>query len=248
MKPGEVLVDWTPKVRQVPAVTTENTCRDCLGPTGPGYDTCYVCEFMWNVYPDYHGACDLIVPATVAVQPSDWYAAVRQYKSGAVNFRSLGPALAVVLREWLRNHTAEIIAALGGLPDLAIVVPSRHTTPPTPLYRVASWAIQGIPALASIETPEDAVRFAGPTAPAKHKRLYADALEADPAVDGQRVLLVEDTWVSGSTALSTAIALRRAGAAGIALVSIARMTYDDGMTPPYDRAATAPIDYTHWPR
>lgn len=247
MKPDKVLADWTPKVRQVPAVITEDTCRDCLGPTGSGYHTCYVCEFMWRVHPEYHSACDLIVPVTVAVQPSDWYTAVRHYKSGAVNFRNFAPALAVVLREWLGNHAGTIIAAVGS-PDLAIVVPSRHTSPPTPLYRVASWAIKGTQALASIDTPENVVRFVGPAPPAKHKRLYPDALEADPAVDGQHVLLVEDTWVSGSTALSTAIAIRRAGAAGIALVSIARMTYDDGMTPRYEEAAVAPIDYTHWPR
>lgn len=248
VKTGEVLQAWIPRVRQVPSVTTPSTCRICLGPTSPGYNTCFVCEFKWSAHPGFHGACDLIVPATVAVQPSDWYSAVRQYKSGAVNFQTFAPALAVVLREWLSSHSPEIGTALGGSPDLVAVVPSRNTPPPTPLYRVAGWAVRNTPALAGCDVSPDAVTFVGSVPPAKHKHLYPDSLQAAAAAAGRRVLLVEDTWVSGSTALSAAIALRRSGAIGVALISIARMVYDDGMTPDYEQAAVAPIDFTHWPR
>lgn len=246
MKPGEVLADWTPKIRQVPSINTPNTCRHCLGPTNAGYTTCHRCDFDWSAHPEFHTACDLIVPATVAVQPSPWYNAVYYYKTGP-NFRTLGPALAVVLREWLVNHSDRLAAALGGVPDMAVVVPSRRTLPPTRLHRVASWAVTNTPAFVDLEVSPDAVEFIGPP-PGKHSDLYPDALEVDPAMADRRVLLVEDTWVAGSTALSTAIAIRRAGAASIAMVSIARMTYQDGMTPVYEQAATAPIDYSHWPR
>jgi hypothetical protein len=247
VKPGEVLQAWTPRVRQVPSVTTANTCRLCLGPTSSGYHTCFICEFKWSAHPEYHGACDLIVPATVAVQPSDWYSVVRHYKSGAVNFRTLAPALAVVLREWLGHHSGRIATALGGTPDLVAVVPSRNTPPPTPLSRVVSWAVTNTPVLADLDVGPDAVTFVGPP-PAKHKHLYPDSLEVAADLDGRRILLVEDTWVSGSTALSAAIALRRAGAAGVALISAARMVYADQMTPAYEEAAVAPVDFTHWPR
>lgn len=242
-----VLQTWTPRIRQVPAAATPNTCRYCLGPTRPGYQTCYVCEFVWSQHPEFAGSCDLIVPATVAVQPSHWYSAVRQYKSGAANFRNLAPALAVVLREWLTSHSGRIAAALSGPPDLVVVVPSRNSSPPTPLSRVASWAIANTPAFPSLAVPADILAFVG-APPAKHHRLYPEAFQVAPQANGRRVLLIEDTWVSGSTAISAAIALRRAGVVGVALVSIARMVYEDGMTPDYDQAATAPINFAHWPR
>lgn len=248
MNPAAVLQAWSPRVRRVPSLDTASTCRHCLGPTRPGYSTCFVCEFMWSAHPEFHGSCDLIVPATVAVQPSDWYSAVRQYKSGAVNFTPFAPALAVVLREWLLNHSAKVAAAIGGAVDFVAVVPSRSTPPPTPLYKVTRWAVGNTPALAGIEISPDGVRFVGSVPPAKHKRLYPDSLEAGVDFAGRRVLLLEDTWVSGSTSLSAAVALRRAGAIGVALISIARMVYDDGMTPDYEQAAVAPIDFTHWPR
>lgn len=247
MTPKEVLQLWTPRVRQVPPVDTPNTCHLCLGPSNPGYNTCYRCAFDWRPHPEYAGACDLIVPATVVVQPSDWYSAVYHYKSKP-NYPAFAPVLAVVLREWLAYHAGRVVTALGGPPDLAAVVPSRKVPPPTPLYSVAEWAVRNTPALAGLGVDPTAVAFAGGSPPAKHRTLSPESLFAGETLTGRRVLLVEDTWVSGSTALSTAIALRRAGAAGVALISIARMVKEGGMTPEYEQAAAAPIDFAHWPR
>ena len=246
MTSAELLAEWRPEIRQVPSVATTNTCSTCLGPTS-GYPTCFPCGRKWAFHPEFAGACDLIVPATVAVQPSKWYSAVWHYKTGDVNFRSFAPVLAAVCREWLQEHAGRVADAMSGSPDLVTVVPSRNSPPPTRLARVVSWAIRNAPAMGDTPLEPAAVAFTGER-PSKHKHLFPESLKAAPAVAGQRILLVEDTWVSGSTALSTAIALRRAGALGVSLVSIARMVYEDSMTPDYENAAVAPIEFSHWPR
>lgn len=63
-------------------------------------------------------------------------------------------------------------------------------------------------------------------------------------VSGRRIVLVEDTWVSGSPAVSTAIALRRAGAAAIVLTPIARKADADAMTDEYAAATAGPSRWT----
>ncbi len=82
----------------------------------------------------------------------------------------------------------------------------------------------------------------------KRKALEPEAFRVSSDVRTERVLLLEDSWATGSTPLSAAIAVRRAGAATLALVSIARMVYEDAMTDEYDDAASTPIDFARFPR
>ncbi len=94
-----------------------------------------------------------------------------------------------------------------------------------------------------------AVQYLGDSTGWKRRYLSPGSFQVDPkAVRGQRVILVEDTWVTGSTALSAAIAVRRAGAAGLALIPIARMVYESWMTDAYREAAAPPWDPERFPR
>jgi len=115
---------------------------------------------------------------------------------------------------------------------------------PTPLYRIAALQhrLQGI--LAPILRFEDAAVGGN----WKQRALQPDAFTVTRDIDGQRVLLLEDIRVNGSTPLSAAMALHRAGARTLALVPIARMVYKDGITAEYSAGATAPIDFTRFPR
>lgn len=66
----------------------------------------------------------------------------------------------------------------------------------------------------------------------------------------QRVLLLEDVWVTGSTPISAAAALLREGAAAVAGVPLARVV--DSVfwreSHPYREAMARPYDLDTWPR
>ena len=189
------------------------------------------------------GACDLIVPCTVAVSPGRWYTAMLQYKWSG-QWTKYGPVLASVLWAWLDEHWVDLANSLGGSPTLVTVVPSRSDPMPTPLYRIAK-AQPTLKGLLSAAISYDSSAVKGEW---KQKSLEPDAFNVSSEVAGERMLLLEDTWVTGSTPLSAAIAARRAGVASLALMPIARMAYKDDMTEPYRLAASAPVDFSSFPR
>ena len=60
------------------------------------------------------------------------------------------------------------------------------------------------------------------------RNYYPDCFDSGPqSVDGERVLLIEDSWVTGATALSAAGALLERGAEGVAIMALARV-FDTG--------------------
>ncbi|MGH9054017.1 MAG: phosphoribosyltransferase [Acidimicrobiia bacterium] len=164
----------------------------------------------------------------------------------AAYWREMGPALVVAFWRWLQEHHGRVSAALDGTPEVVAVVPSTRQGLPTPLFRVVA-ALEDLRPLL-----HPAVTFRGGYEFSEDRRraeLTPDAFDADDSVlSGRRVLLVEDTWVSGARALSAAIAVRRASPRSLALVSIARMVYPDAMTPEYEQAADRPVDFGRWPR
>jgi hypoxanthine-guanine phosphoribosyltransferase len=70
-------------------------------------------------------------------------------------------------------------------------------------------------------------------------------------VDGDRVLLVEDTWISGATALSAAGNLLEAGANSVVIVPLARemkLAYHRDLSPEYISYLDGLYDVKSWPR
>ena len=72
----------------------------------------------------------------------------------------------------------------------------------------------------------------------RRQRLIPEAFLVSEDLADQRVLLIDDTWVTGTTALSTAIAIKDKGATSLALIPIARMVDRDWMGADYEAAAT----------
>ncbi|MBN6778875.1 phosphoribosyltransferase [Pseudoclavibacter alba] len=76
-------------------------------------------------------------------------------------------------------------------------------------------------------------RFVGNPAVPRDRVLTPDAFEISHRISG-RVLVVEDTWVTGSNAQSLAIQLKRAGASHVTIVTLARLLdYRDRETAAY---------------
>lgn len=122
------------------------------------------------------------------------------------------------------------------------VVPSKKVPHPAPLWEVA----HGIPGLRQRLAP--ALRHTGNGFPSDGRdSVISDQFEVIENVDSKTIVLIEDTWVSGQTPISAALALTEAGAESIALISIARMVYEDTYTPEYEEAAQPPY-IPRWPK
>lgn len=69
-------------------------------------------------------------------------------------------------------------------------------------------------------------------------------------VQGERVVLLEDTWATGATCLSAAGALLRLGAAAVAVLPVCRVVYESFVDEgdPYRNNEADMFDVAHWPR
>lgn len=206
---------------RTPAPAGPDVCRICRTFTS-GYATCWRCGRQ----PDH---LDAVLPITYAPSTEQMHLALRGYKDGPtaqVRDRFTRELLAVFWRFIGEHETC--IADAAGAPafELVTTVPSRTAQRDDARPRLR--AIVG--------------EYARPTR-ARYQRLLmptdleTDARVVDPdryratgTLEGAAVLLVDDTWTTGSSAQSAAAALRAAGASTIALVVIGRyinLDYED---------------------
>jgi len=119
-----------------------------------------------------------------------------------------------MLLGFLRDH-GECIRQAAGVPewDQVAVVPSGQGRPGRhPLRDIVA---------SCLPLPE--ARLSSPPAvPARGREITAGWPQVASDVAGSAVLIVDDTWVSGGTAQSAAVALKQAGAARAAIVVIGR--------------------------
>lgn len=216
------------------------TCSVCLGTCG-GYAKCYKCGNLWTRHPEFAGACDLVVPCTVAVLPGRWYTAMVQYKwSGQWN--TYAPALASALWAWLSEHSGDLSNVPGGPPTMVTVVPSRSDPMPTPLYRIAIAHADDdvvcfyLVRLGRCEGQMEA-EVVGTRRVQRQQRSSKGACVAARGHLGERL----HSSLDGDSGASCGGCFTRSGADRSNGVP-------DAMTDPYSVAASAPIDFSSFPR
>jgi hypothetical protein len=186
-------------------------CQVCFNFTA-GYEQCYACA---------NGSLllDAVAPISYSVAHEQLHHALARYKRlcGEVA-RRLSVDLAAVLWRYLVAHESCVARVAGTAAfDLVATVPSGNRTRDEhhPLRRIVG-------------------ELVGPTR-GRHERLLRrsgvdvaerafDAGKYEPTreLNGQAVLLIDDTWTTGANAQSAAAALRQAGAGPIAAVVIGR--------------------------
>jgi predicted amidophosphoribosyltransferase len=242
----EVLAEWGPRLGTVPPVTKDFVCDYCLGPVNSGYTACLGCSEIFdysNVPAELRTAT---VPMSSALNPSPWYNALVTYKG----FQPIkGLVLASVAHHFLDTHASAIADALGAAPTIITVVPSKRGIPYEQQPLRATLSLAG-PINAKLKST-----LAHVVGSVIHRRTYNPLAFAPTSVDveGERIALVEDTWVTGATAISAAGALLAFGAAAVGIYPIARVLNDNFWPPdhPYRTAMAAPYqpyDPTAWPR
>ncbi len=209
-------------------------CLVCSGPAGRGSRRCYQCAL--------HAQCaggslaDVVVPVTYALKGSAHARRLWLYKNPPCPPEIGGPEAAApvaamsvlaLLLVFLRDHGGCLWRRAGwqARPTHLAVVPSARARPgPHPLRTLIAPYLRRPWAELSAEPDDERLRELDP-----------DRFESGP-VPGSRVLLLDDTWTTGSSAQSAAMALRRAGARSVVTVVIGRHV----SSPPADLASFGP--------
>jgi hypothetical protein len=190
-------------------------CRTCRGPAGTGFARCYQCELALSQAGGL--LADTVAPIGYAVRGGPLAEDLRRYKSDRVA-TATAAAAAARLRELLaaflagRGHSVWAAAGMTAGPTAVAVVPSGQGRLGThPLVGMVLSCV-ALPLMRLSIAPEEIhTRGINP----RWVRV------GDPVADGD-VLVVDDTWVSGGSAQSTAAALKLAGARRVAVVVLGR--------------------------
>jgi len=186
-------------------------CRVCRGPSRRSSARCFHCEL--------HGQCggdslaDVVLPVVFAPKGSPIAQYLWQYKlpSPSAEATAAGAALLALLLVFLRDHGSCCWRSAGfGRPSHVAVVPTAQGRPGVHPLRALLTPYLGWPWAELAARPDQ-----------RERDLDPGRFDAAPVPDA-RVLLVDDTWTTGASAQSAAMALRRAGARSVATVVIGR--------------------------
>ncbi len=190
-------------------------CPVCRGPARPDYLHCFRCGLHAESAPGL--LADAVLPVSYALKGGRLAHDLWIYKSALAAGRPARAALLALLLVFLRDHCGcAWRLAGGGTPTHLAVVPSTRGRPgPHPLHSLAApvlalpWADLALRARPDEPDPDD-------------RDLSPDLFTAPRPLPRARVLLLDDTWTTGSRAQSAAAALKLAGAARVVVVVVGR--------------------------
>ena len=196
----------------VPGPVAPAACQVCTGAARPGYARCYQCELHAQSAPGL--LADTVTPVAHAAKGSSLARDLWLYKAGRPASRAAGSRLLLLLLVFLHDHGPRVWRHAGMVrPSHVCVVPSgRGRAGPHPLRQLVA--------------PYLALPWVGmyprPGSDPWARSLDAGRFHAGQQAAGAAVLLLDDTWASGASAQSAAVALKRAGARAVAVVVIGR--------------------------
>jgi hypothetical protein len=192
------------------------TCRVCAAPVD-GFDRCWRCEQARHI----GGVADVVAPLTYAIAGTPSAALVRDYKNHPV--RSVRECHGAVIKALVRLGITRHERCVGRAAKLAVscrlVIPSLTSRPGRHPFGELVYPMNAV---------SDAVALM-PAPDARCDRAINDKFVLAPAarLDGQHVLILDDTWTTGSTAQSAALAVRRAGATAVSIMVVGRWLSPD---------------------
>ncbi len=197
-------------------------CRVCGAPTRKRFAVCYCCGVLVR---------QLRMPLVPTVAMTNYgigdemHRRLRRYKDAPVaEVRRIHTAqLAAVAESWMDAYGNRLRRQLASAWDVVATVPSTHRPVGAPVDAVVSRVAQ----LACIHQP---LLARGP-ASTDHLVAARHGFEVIPEIDpewlrSQRVLVVDDSTITGARAQSAAAALRLSGARVVGVVAIGRAVAD----------------------
>jgi len=167
-----------------------------------------------------------VLPMQMCPLPGPLYTVLMGYKEAPVaEARArFGPIVRSLAAAFLRAHGDCVAALARGRPEFVLPVPSTVRPGGSPIARISGLATD-------VEAALPGVRWTGllcrTSEPVGHMRPSARAFAVPPTlrrrVAGRRLVLLDDTYVSGARSQSAAAALRRAGASAVVIVALGRV-------------------------
>ena len=214
-------------------VVGPGVCAVCRGPVSTAQRICFACRVVAR---RLGLPLTRVTPVRLCPLPSPLYTVLLGYKESPVaearaHFSTIVRAL---LQAFLATRADELAAGVGGTVDLVVPVPSTHRPGVAPLGLVDGLAQDVAAALPGVRwVPGLLQRAAGPggSPPVAHMRpnpaAFIPCADDVDALVGARVVLLDDTYVSGARAQSAAAALHRAGVRAARIIPLGRVLRPD---------------------
>ena len=186
------------------------TCAYCTGiPGNPDFHSCYQCG---NEYAPSSETSDLRGFVSYGWDNSQSATVMYGYKD-AVGNRQAQRVVNVLLFYALHEHLACTTHPQYGQPTMWAAVPSlRQRGHPQVLHTMTASLLRNMPEAQM--APSEDVR--------SPRSFRPENFAVASLVTGQHVVLIDDTWTTGGHAESAAAALKRAGAARVTMLVLAR--------------------------
>ena len=183
-----------------------------------GLARCYQCDLARSQAGEL--LADVVAPIAYAVRGGRLAVDLWRYKSDRADAAESAARLRAMLAAYLAGHGEPVWRAAGmaAVPAAAAVVPGGRGRPGGhPLPGLVRSCVD-VPLVGLSVAPQEAAHGRG---------VDPRWLRVDGPVAGADVLVVDDTWVSGGSAQSAAVALKLAGAARVAIIVIGRHVNPD---------------------
>lgn len=205
----------------VPKASEPDSCKICHVPRDPDFPRCWSCS---QTAGGVSRPLTLVVPISLYQSNSQLGHWLRRYKDPdgrvtEVQQRRFRMLIAATFGRFLASHESCIIEAAGRSWDIVTTVPSTIRPPPHPFEQ----ALRLLPGLA----PKVQTMLRPGSGTIGRNSPSDTGYETVREMDGIRVLLVDDTWTTGSHLQSAASALSLAGADVLAAVVVGRVIRTD---------------------
>ncbi len=202
-------------------------CLVCCGPTRTDHAHCFACRWVAR---RLGAPLSPVFPVRLCALPGPLYRVLLGYKESPVaEARArFAPIVRLLFDGFLADHAGCLAAAAAGPLDHVLAVPSTARPGGAPLHGVEGLAASATGRTGGRWSPHLLTRAARPLGHMQPDRAgFAVAAASAGAVPGTRVLLLDDTYVSGARAQSAAAGLRRAGARSVVIVVLGRVLRTD---------------------
>jgi len=188
------------------------TCAVCCAPVD-GFDRCWRCRHDGRI----QGVADVVVPLTYAIGGTQSATLLWHYKDDPVHKVRERHALIInwLLYLGIAEHERCIGVAAGMPVSRRVAIPSMSgRTGVHPFTALARWMNALSESAALLPVP-------GATC---DRVVSGDKFVLQPPgrLDGRHLMVLDDTWTTGSNAQSAAVTLRRSGAARVSVMVIGR--------------------------
>lgn len=223
------------------------TCLVCCGPTSPRFAHCFACRTLAGLL---KLPLTPVMPVHLCPLPGPLYSVLMGYKESPIDEarRRFTQRIRELFSTFFAEHGACVANAMGGAPDLVLLVPSTSRPGRASLERAVglagpaamAWGVGSQWAPAALQRTPGQIGHMHPNAQA-----FSVRRDFRPAVRGSRVLLVDDIYVSGARAQSAAAALRLCGALRALIVPLGRAIRPERSTLHAELARALPAGSGH---